>query len=152
MRYSMVSVCLCVSLFLALACADKEQDRIKALNEMPVLWESEVLIPDPDDPELKVLIALNDMYDPTFVEHMTDTAPKTEDYIPDAVRAFSTPELDNKPREVTLRLGDRVEVLKAGSNNSRIPIFLVRTQHGTYAWIYAYHMQGKEGERLARLK
>ena len=152
MRYCIVSVFLCFFLFLAPACADKEQDRIKALNEMPVLWESDVLIPDPDDPDLKVLIALNDRYDPNFIEHMSDTAPKTEDYIPDAVRAFSIPGFDNKPREVTLRVGDRVEVLKAGSNNSRVPIFLVRTQHGTYAWIYAYHIQDKDGERLARLK
>jgi hypothetical protein len=152
MKYYKVSLFCCFFLFLALACADKEQDRISALHEMPVLWESEVLIPDPDNPDLKVLIALNDRYDPNFVEFMSDTAPKTEDYIPDAVRAFSIPEFDNSPREVTLRLGDMVGVLKAGSNNSKVPIFLVRTQHGTYAWIYAYHVQGKDGERLARLK
>ena len=152
MRYFLQAGFLTCLVCMTFACSNEEQDRIKALNEMPVLWESTVLVPDPDNPGLKVLIPLSDRYDPNLVEFMTDTAPKTEDFIPGEVQAFANPEFDSKPREVTLRLGDRVSVLKTGRNKSSVPLFLVRTLHGTYAWLYAYHIEDKNGRRMAQLK
>jgi hypothetical protein len=142
----------CVALSL-LSCegAGVDYKRVKQLQAMPVLWESEVLVANPNIPELKTLIVMGDKYDPSLIEAMTENK-KTSDYIPESVRAFSIAQYDNKPRTITVSIGDTVEILAQGKNNSGLPVYLFKTKQNTYGWLYGYHIQDKDGERVMSLK
>ena len=133
-------------------CTNKDSERIKELHAMPALWESTVLFADPDMPDLLTLIPMNDTYDATLFEHLSGTQEKTSDYIPEEIMAFALEVYDNKPREVTIRIGDRVSVLAEAINNTPVPVFLVRTNSNTYAWLYAYHIEDRDGSRIKSLK
>lgn len=133
-------------------CTNKDTERIKELHTIPVLWESTVLVADPDMPDLLTLIPMNDTYDATLFEHLSETQEKTPDYIPEEIMAFALADYDNKPREITIRIGDRVSVLAEASNNTPVRVFLVRTHSNTYAWLYAYHIEDSNGNRIKSLK
>ena len=110
----------------------------------------EILAANPDMPDLQFLIPLENSYDPGFEEFMAGPK-KTPDYIPEGALACATKEFRNKPREITLRLGDTVDILAERPGNTNFPIFLVRTQHDTYAWIVAYHLKCRDGKRMGAL-
>jgi hypothetical protein len=137
---------------LSVGCTSKDKDRIKELHAMPVLWESTVLVADPDMPDLLTLIPMDDRYDPSLFEKLLETREKTADYIPEEILAFAIAGYDNKPREITIRIGDRVSILAEGTNNTPVPVFLVRTKSNTYAWLYAYHIEDRSGNRVISLK
>ncbi len=122
---------------------------------MPVLWESTVLPPNPDIPQLKTLFPIYDSYDPNLAEHIRQSLEgeeHTKDYIPDAARAFAQKEYEVKPRQITIQVGDRVKILSKTQNKTPEPLFLVRTAQNTYAWLYAYHVEDKDGKRVSRLR
>ena len=100
-------------------------------------------------PQLKTLIPLYDRSDPSLFETYTDSAEKTEDYIPESVRAFALARYENKPREITIKIGDLVSVLAEGKLSSGKTVFLVHTKHDTYAWLYAHHIEDEQGSRIS---
>jgi hypothetical protein len=151
MKMRTMGFILVAGLLLA-GCKDKAQSRIRELASMPALWETTLLVADPEMPELKTLVPMQDTYDPNFYEAFSDSAKRTKDFIPESVRAFSLPSFANKPREVTISLGDTVEVLAQAQNNTPVPVYLVRTRHNTYAWILAYHIADREGRRIASMR
>jgi len=130
---------------------NKEQKRIEELRSLPELWKSTILVANPSIPDMKVLIPLYDSYDANLLEHMTDTAEKTEDYIPQEVRAYAVDEYNNKPTDITIEIDDEVSVLQETKNNSNKLVYLIRTEYDTYAWLYLYHIQDEDGERISRL-
>lgn len=139
-------------LILSAGCShDKDSSRIEELNLMPVLWESDILVADPDMPQLKTLIPLYDRLDPSLLEFLSDTAEKTEDYIPESARAYAVESYDNKPREITISIGDRVDVLSYGEIKGGKTLYLVRTKDNTYAWLYPYHLEDEDGNRISGL-
>ncbi len=152
MRKSITDYFLILALIIIAGCVgDKSADRVDELHSLPVLWESEILVANPNIPQMKTLIPLYDRYDANLLEVYTDSAEKTEDYIPESVRAYALERYENKPREVTLKIGDTVSVIAEGKLKSGKTVFLVRTTHETYAWLYAHHLQDADGNRISRL-
>lgn len=139
-------------LILCTGCSgDKSADRIDELQSLPVLWESTILVANPNMPQMKTLIPLYDRSDPSLFETYSNTAEKTDDYIPENVRAFALARYENKPREITIKIGDRVSVLAEGKISSGKTLFLVRTSHDTYAWLYSHHLEDDQGNRISSL-
>jgi len=139
-------------IFIIFGCGkNKEQKRIEELRSLPELWKSTILVANPSIPDMKVLIPMYDSYDANLLEHMTDSAEKTEDYIPQEVRAYAVDEYNNKPTDITIEIDDEVSVLQETKNNSNKLIYLIRTEYDTYAWLYLYHIQDEDGERISRL-
>lgn len=132
-------------LLITVGCSNPEKKRIQELQSMPVLWESKLL---PADSDLDNIIPLENSYDPNIVEFWKGS-PKTGDYIPISVFAYALPEMNGKPRKVTLKLGDRVSVLAQKKGQEKYALFLIRTKKNTYAWLYAFHLQDKKGKRMA---
>ncbi len=139
-------------LVIAACVASPDEKRIDELSAMPVLWKSVVLIAEPDMPSMKTLIPLENSYDPGFVEFMN--RPKKEgDYIPESVFASAGAHYRNKVVPVTLKLGDQVEILsKKMETRTHYPLYLIKTQQNTYAWLYGYHLQDETGKRIASFK
>jgi len=134
MKKAIFNYILILFLILFTGCSSgKNSDRIAELQSLPFLWESTILVASPNMPQLKTLIPLYDRSDPSLFETYTDTAEKTEDYIPESVRAFALARYENKPREITIKIGDLVRVLAEGKLSSGKTVFLVRTKHDTYA-------------------
>ena len=129
-------------------CGNTDDNRIAELHGLPGLWESEVIVSDPAMPELRVLVPTYDSIDPTLYEALK-TDKFSEDYIPEAVQAFTNPNYRGKTRIITLRIGDVVEVLDCKTNNTGRDICLVRTFSDTYAWIYSFHLNDQNGFRMA---
>lgn len=152
MKHGIICIIVFHLVLLTAGCTNKDKDRIKELHSMHVLWESTVLVADPDMPDLLTLVPMNDRYDPSLFEQLSDTQEKTADYIPEEIMAFAIADYDNKLREITIRIGDRISVLAGGSNNTPVPVFLVRTKSNTYAWLYAYHIEDINGNRIKSLK
>jgi len=139
-------------IFIIFGCGkNKEQKRIEELRSLPELWKSTILVANPSIPDMKVLIPMYDSYDANLLEHMTATAEKTEDYIPQEVRAYAVDEYNNKPTDITIEIDDEVSVLQETKNNSNKLVYLIRTEYDTYAWLYLYHIQDEDGERISRL-
>lgn len=113
--------------------------------------EQKRLVANPSIPDMKVLIPMYDSYDANLLEHMTDSAEKTEDYIPQEVRAYAVDEYNNKPTDITIEIDDEVSVLQETKNNSNKLVYLIRTEYDTYAWLYLYHIQDEDGEWISRL-
>ncbi|NIP38861.1 MAG: hypothetical protein GWO07_09010 [Candidatus Dadabacteria bacterium] len=67
------------------------------------------------------------------------------------MRAFALGRYENKPREVTLKIGDRVSLLAEAKLKSGKTVILVRTKHDTYAWLYSHHIQDAEGNRISSI-
>jgi len=150
MKKTIFNYILILFLILFAGCSSgKNSDRIAELQSLPVLWESTILVASPNMPQLKTLIPLYDRSDPSLFETYTDTAEKTEDYIPESVRAFALARYENKPREITIKIGDLVRVLAEGKLSSGKTVFLVRTKHDTYAWLYAHHIEDEQGNRIS---
>ena len=150
MKKTIFNYILILFLILFAGCSSgKNSDRIAELQSLPVLWESTILVANPNMPQLKTLIPLYDRYDASLLEVYTDTAEKTEDYIPESVRAFALARYENKPREITIKIGDLVRVLAEGKLSSGKTVFLVRTKHDTYAWLYAHHIEDEQGNRIS---
>ncbi len=150
MKKTIFNYILILFLILFAGCSSgKNSDRIKELQSLPILWESTILVASPNMPQLKTLIPLYDRYDPSLFETYTDTAEKTEDYIPESVRAFALARYENKPREITIKIGDLVRVLAEGKLSSGKTVFLVRTNHDTYAWLYVHHIENEQGNRIS---
>ncbi len=126
----------------------KNSDRIAELQSLRVLWESTILVASPNMPQLKTLIPLYDRY-ASLLEVYTDSAEKTADYIPESVRAFALQRYENREREITIKIGDLVSVLAEGKLSSGKTVFLVRTKHDTYAWLYAHHIEDEQGNRIS---
>jgi hypothetical protein len=126
---------------------NEEGKRVKALQEMPVLWESEILLANADMPDLDIFVAMFDSYDGSLAEMWTKDK-FTEDYIPESVMAFATETYRNVPRKVTIQLGDTVSILACKENNTGEEVCLVRTAQDTYAWIFSFHLLDKNGERM----
>lgn len=150
MKKTIFNYILILFLILFAGCSSgKNSDRIAELQSLPFLWESTILVASPNMPQLKTLIPLYDRSDPSLFETYTDTAEKTEDYIPESVRAFALARYENKPREITIKIGDLVRVLAEGKLSSGKTVFLVRTKHDTYAWLYAHHIEDEQGNRIS---
>lgn len=132
-------------------CGRRNNERIAELRDMQALWESEVIISDPEMPELDVIVPMYDSIDPTFRESLTRDK-FSEDYIPEPVMAFANPNYRGQPRIVTLRIGYMVEVLDWKTNNTGRDICLIRTFSDTYAWIYSFHLNDRNGFRMASFK
>ena len=150
MKKTIFNYILILFLILFAGCSSgKNSDRIAELQSLRVLWESTILVASPNMPQLKTLIPLYDRSDPSLFETYTDSAEKTEDYIPESVRAFALARYENKPREITIKIGDLVRVLAEGKLSSGKTVFLVRTKHDTYAWLYAHHIEDEQGNRIS---
>ena len=90
MKKTIFNYIFVLCLFLYFGCSsDKNADRINELQSLPVLWESTILEANPNMPQMKALIPLYDRYDANLLEVYTDTAEKTEDYIPESGRAVA---------------------------------------------------------------
>jgi hypothetical protein len=153
MKKAVFTYILILFLILYAGCSSgKNSDRIGELQSLPVLWESTILVANPNMPQMKALIPLYDHSDPSLFEVYTDTAEKTEDYIPVSVRAFALQRYENKTREITIKIGDRVSVLDEAKISSGKTLFLVRTRHDTYAWLYAHHIEDEQGNRISSLR
>jgi len=150
MKKTIFNYILILFLILFAGCSSgKNSDRIAELQSLRVLWESTILVASPNMPQLKTLIPLYDRSDPSLFETYTDTAEKTADYIPESVRAFALARYENKTREITIKIGDLVRVLAEGKLSSGKTVFLVRTKHDTYAWLYAHHIEDEQGSRIS---
>jgi len=132
-------------------CGGENDARIAELHNMQVLWESEIIISEPSMPELNVIVPMYDSIDPTFRESLRRDD-FTADYIPESVMAFANPNYRGKLRVVTLHIGDMVEVLDYKTNNTGRDICLIRTFSDTYAWIYSFHLNDRNGIRMASFK
>lgn len=122
-----------------------EEARIRELEKKPVLYSSEVLSCNPDDELIKDhLSVFYDVMD-RLLYHK-----KTADYIPDKVLAYTEKrkKYAKKPVEVTIQLGDWVEVLEIKKNRANETFCLVRTSYNTYAWLADWHLTDEEGNRL----
>jgi len=135
-------LCVCLA-----GCGGEDKKRVKALSEMPVLWQSEIIIADPDMPDMEEFAPMYDSYDATLAQAWTKDK-FTEDYIPESVMAFRSKSYRDKPRTVTIHMGDTVDVLMRKTNNTGKEVCLVRTQDNTYCWLYAFHLYDKDGERI----
>ncbi len=147
-----LSVAVSVPVALALAgCGVSEGKRTQELQSMSALWDSPVLVANPEMPDLKTLVPLQNSYDPGMAEWMSGRVKKTADYIPESVLAFALEKVGGKPRQVTIRIGDRVSVLAERPGSGAVPFCLVRTSSGTYAWLYAFHLNDRQGRRMAAM-
>ena len=136
---------------LFIGCNSNKSGRIDDLQWMSVLWESTILVANPDMPQLKTIISLYDRSDPSLFETYTNTAEKTDDFISESVRAFALERYENKPREVTIKIGDRVSVLAEGKISTGKTLYLIRTKHDTYARLYVHHIEDEHGNRISSL-
>jgi hypothetical protein len=118
---------------------------------MPVLWGSEIVVANPDMTDMKYLLPLYDSYDASLAQAWSKDK-FTDDFIPESVMAFNKDTYRNKPREITIQLGDTVSVLACKKNNAAKEICLVRTKDRTYAWLYAFHLTNSDGERMGRFR
>jgi len=88
-----------------------------------------------------------DSYDGSLAESMAKDK-FSADYIPESVMAFKTDTYRNKPRDITIDMGDSVSIVEYKENNTGREVCLVRTAQGTYAWLYSFHLLDEEGERM----
>ncbi len=140
-------ILLILIMFFAGCSQGEDEKRVETLHGMPALWESEIVIADAGMPDLKFMAVMFDSYDGSFAESWRKDK-FTEDYIPESVMAFSTETYRDKPRTVTIQLGDTVSVLDCKNNNTGRKVCLVRTEHNTYAWLFAFHLLDENGERM----
>ncbi|MDY6904662.1 MAG: hypothetical protein SWH61_08245 [Thermodesulfobacteriota bacterium] len=147
-----VVIFICVlSIATLFSCGSEDDKRVKALNDMPVLWESALVIADPDMPGMRHFVTMFDSYDATLARAWTEDK-FTEDYIPEAVMAFNAKSYRNKPRTITIKMGDTLSVLEKKKNNTGREVCLVRTADNTYAWLYAFHLLDENGNRIGRFE
>ena len=139
-----------IIIFLLLGCMNKDEKRITELMEMPVLWDSEIVVANPRVPEMKKMVAMFDSYDAPMAQAWSKDE-FTEDYIPEDAMAFATARYRNKPRTITIQVADQVGILGCKKNNIGKQTCLVRTEHDTYAWLYAFHLCDKDGDRMGSL-
>lgn len=137
-----------------LGCGSKDDQRIQTLHRLPVLYESEVLTAVTKNPAPDALFPMDDSYDPNLAQAIQGDY-HTENYVPASVLALTKKgaEFDTrKPKRLpTIKIGDRVSVLAtADSGNKRI-VYLVRTVHQTYCWLYPFHLQDRNGKRLEEM-
>ena len=148
MRKAILCLGYVIMFLLIIGCTNKDAQRIKVLHVLPALWESTILVANPGMSELQTLVPMSDRYDPNLFEAFSNDWERTEDYIPEAVMAFAQDRFMDKPKEITIRIGDKVAVLAEGKNNTSVPVYLVRTRFNTYAWLYAYHIEDQDGNRI----
>jgi len=143
---------LLLALVFIAGCGKSEDDkRIEALNAMNALWESELVVADSNTPDMDFLGVMFDSYDGSLAESWAKDK-FTEDYIPEPAMAFATETYRDKPRTVTIQLGDVVSVLECKQNNTKNKACLVRTKNNTYAWLYAFHLLDENGNRMGNHK
>jgi hypothetical protein len=141
------------ALLSVLGCASKDEKRIVVLNGMPVLYESTILTAVIHNPSPDAFFTMDDSVDPNLSQSMQGDY-HTEHYIPESVLAI-TPgraRIDPLKRPPTIKVGDRVSVLAKGDNGNKKDVYLVRTSQSTYCWVYPFHLQDKNGNRLEELK
>jgi len=138
------------ALLLSLGCGKSENDRILELHAKPALYSSQVLAADPAHPEDDIIVPMSDSLDITLYEAYTDKEP-THDYIPESVLALSCRRADYKGERfsATIAVGDTVDVLESVIHKNQREVYLVRTTHNTYAWLFNFHLQDKNGRRLS---
>lgn len=144
------SVCI-LAMAVLFGCGSKDAKRVKALHDMPVLWESEFVIANPDMPDMTNFVAMYDSHDASLAQAWTKDK-FTEDYIPESVMAFKFKSYRNKPREITIEMGDTLSVLEQKKNNTGKDVCLVRTESDTYCWLYAFNLLDEDGERMGRFR
>ena len=148
------TVILFLSPFLILGCASKEEKRIEALKAMPVLYESPVITAVVNNPAPNAFFPMDDSKDPNLMQAMQGDY-HTQNYIPESVLAI-TPrraKKDELKRPATIKVGDRVSVLASADNGSgKKTVYLVRTAHNTYCWLYPFHLQDKDGKRIEEMR
>jgi hypothetical protein len=66
--------------------------------------------------------------------------------------AFKFKSYRNKPREITIEMGDTLSVLEQKKNNTEKDVCLVRTESDTYCWLYEFHLLDEDGERMGRFR
>lgn len=127
----------------ALALCGKDRLRARALQVMPVMYES--VVDGLEHDEKGFVAPMDDSYDPGLVEWAMDEY-HTEDFIPERLRAYSEGAAALEPQRLkaTIRVGDRVEVLAEKVNNAGRMVFLVRTAEGTYCWLYGDYLGMEE--------
>ena len=128
-------------------CGGEDRKREKELANMPVLWQSEIIIADPKMPDMDKFMVMYDSHDAPLVQTWSKDK-FTEDYIPESVKAFKSERYRDKPRTVTIQMGDTVDVLNCKENNTRKEVCLVRTEDDTYCWLYAFHLTDEDGDRI----
>lgn len=136
-----------LTIFLAAGCGSEDAKRVAELNRKNLGWESEIVIADPDMPDMEHFSIMYDSYDASLAEAMAKDQ-FSADFIPESVMAFKTDMYRNKPREITINIGDRVSVIECKKNNEGREVCLVRTEHGTYAWLFSFHLLDEDGERM----
>ena len=132
-------------------CAGEDSKREKVLDEMPALWQSEIIIADPDMPDMEEFVVMYDSHDAPLVQAWSKDK-FTDDYIPESVKAFRSESYRDKPRTVTISMGDAVDVLTCKENNTGKEVCLVRTEDNTYCWLYSFHLNDEDGDRMAIYK
>jgi hypothetical protein len=135
-----------------LGCENKNEVRIKALNELPTLYESKILTAVLINPSPDAFFPMNDSRDPNLAQAMQGDY-HTENFIPESVMALTPRIAKNDPlkRPVTIKIGDTVKVLAAADNGNKKTVYLVRTAQNTYCWLYPFHLQDKDGNRLEEM-
>jgi hypothetical protein len=88
-----------------------------------------------------------DSYDGSLAESMAKDK-FSSDFIPESVMAFKSDTYRNKPRKITIDMGDSVNVIECKKNNAGRDVCLVRTEYGTYAWLFSFHLLDEDGERM----
>ena len=136
-----------------LGCGNKDDKRVQALNALPVLYESTVLTAVINNPAPNAFFPMDDALDPDAAHAMQGDY-HTENYIPDAVLAITENRAkdDSLKRPATIKIGDRVSVLAKMDNGNKKTVYLVRTAQNTYCWLYPFHLQDKDGNRLEEMK
>ena len=110
MRKTIIVIVLILATAVFSGCGSKDAKRAKALHDMPVLWESEFVIANPDMPDMRNFVAMYDSYDASMAAAWTKDK-FTEDYIPESVMVFKFKSYRNKPLEITIEMGDTLSVL-----------------------------------------
>ena len=148
--FSWLSVSVLVCLFMV-GCGGEDRRREKELAKMPALWTSEIVIASPEMPDMEHFLVLHDAYDASLVRTWTEKK-FTDDYIPEDVRAYNMDRYLDIPRKITIRMGDTVEVLACKKNNTGKEVCLVRTADNTYCWLYAFHLNDEDGDRMGEYR
>ena len=131
----------------------KDDKRIQALNDLPVLYESAVLTAVVNNPAPDAFFPMDDACDPNLAQAIEGDY-HTENYIPISILAI-TPRAakdDKLGRPGTIKIGDQVSILAEADNGNNKTVYLVRTTENTYCWLYPFHLQDKDGNRLAEMK
>lgn len=148
------SVVAFLAAFWLVGCGSKDPDpkRIQALNSLPVLYESTILTAVINNPAPDAFFPMDDASDPNLASSIQGDY-HTANYIPDSVLAITLKRAgtDSLKRQATIKIGDKVSVLAQADNGGGKSVYLVRTAQNTYCWLYPFHLEDKDGRRIAEM-